>query len=595
MIDGEVETWLGVVARRLTLAVLGAVAALALWALGDNWRYSSGAPMLYLALFTFTAVQSLVALALAGPLSVTRALAGALLLSVPLTGLVGLAGLRYGNPLEILDDSVMLAVVGVLLLFATPFLAVALQDRKRWAKYALLFDTAWTMVLRYGLALVFVGVFWLIVFLSTSLLRLVDITLVERWTSSVAVRFAVSGWVLGLGLAVMHELRAIVSPHLGLRLLRLLVPIMLVVVALFLTALPLRGLSYLFGEFSSAGTLIATAILAITLVSAALERDDAAAVQHRGLRAATRALALLVPLLAALAVWAVLLRVRQYGWTPHRALAVCVAWFLLAYGVGYGAAVIGRWGWAGRIRSVNVIMALAVVAIAALWMTPVLDVYRLSTNSQVARFQQGDAHLDQLSLWQLEHDWGRAGQAGLRRLEAFDAHPEHDELIARIKTLRRQATPFQFEQAILNRAAPESAAKLARLLAVRPGKDRLDPDLLLDLSPWRMAQWLEGCARKLPDGQAACVMVRGAFLPSQPEDGQGIVLYLDAAGAVQADFVVLSEAETATFRVLHDLHREAWPILDHSALTAALSGDFTIRPTGGNALFLDGAVLAPGY
>lgn len=595
MTDSVDETWLRVVARRLTLAALGAVAALALWALGDNWRNSSLAPMLYLSLFTFISVQSLVALALAGPLSVARALAGALLLSLPLTGLACLAGLRHDNPLDLLDDPVMLAVAGVLVLFATPFLAVALQDRRNWANYAHLFDAAWTMVLRYGLALVFVGVFWLIVFLSTSLLRLVDITLVERWTASIAVRFAVSGWVLGLGLAVMHELRAIVSPHLGLRLLRLLVPIMLVVVALFLTALPLRGLSYLFGEFSSAGTLIATAILAITLISAALERDDKAAVHHRGLRAATRALALLVPLLAGLAVWAVLLRVRQYGWTPDRVLAACVAWFLLAYGVGYGAAVIGRWGWAGRIRKVNVIMALAVIAVAMLWMTPLLDVYRLSTNSQIARFLKGDASLDQLALWQLEHDWGRAGQAGVRRLEAYEAHPEHDELIARIKTLRRQTTPFQFEQAILNRAAPERAARLARLLAVRPGNDRLDPDLVVDVSPWRMKQWLDGCTRKLPDGQAACVMVRGAFLPSQPEEGQGIVLYLDATGAVQADFVILSDAENATLRVLHDLRREAWPVLDPDALTAALSGDFTIRPTGGNALFLNGAVLAPGY
>lgn len=595
MTEGVDETWLGVVARRLTLAMLGAVAALALWALGDNWRNSSVSPMLYLSLFTLISVQSLVALALAGPLSVARALAGALLLSLPVTGLACLAGMRHASPLDLLDDPVMLSVAAILVLFATPFLTVALQDRRSWADYALLFDAAWTMVLRYGLALIFVGVFWLIVFLSTSLLRLVDITLVERWTASTAARFAVSGWVLGLGLAVMHELRATVSPHLGLRLLRLLVPIMLVVVALFLTALPLRGLSYLFGEFSSAGTLIATAILAITLISAALERDDEAAVRHRGLRAATRALALLVPLLAGLAVWAVLLRVGQYGWTPDRVLAACVAWFLLTYGVGYAAAVLGRWGWARRIRAVNVIMALAVIAVAVLWMTPLLDVYRISTNSQIARFTQGNANLDQLALWQLEHDWGSAGQAGLRRLEALETHPEYDELIARIETLRQQTTPFQFEQAILNRAAPERAARLARLMAVRPGSDRLDPDLIVDMSPWRMKQWLEGCTRKLPDGRAACVMVRGPFLPSQPEEGQGIVLYLDAAGAVQADFVVLTNTENATLRVLHDLRREAWPVLDAAALTAALSGDFTIRPTGANALFLNGAVLAPGY
>src|SRR5699024_2729975 len=155
--------------------------------------------------------------------------------------------------------------------------------------------------------------------------------------------------------------------------------------------------------------------------------------------------------------------------------------------------------------------------------------------------------------------------------------------------------PFQFEQAMLNRAAPERAARLAQLMAVRPGSERLDPALLTGVAPWRVKQWLEGCARRLPDGRAGCVMVRGPFLPSQPEKGQGIVLYLDRTGAVQADFLVLTDKENATLRVLHDLRREAWPVLDHAALSAALAGDFTIRPTGANALFLGGAVLAPGY
>lgn len=595
MTEDMQDTWLEIAARRLVLAALGALAALALWALAENWRNPGVPPMLYLALFTFVSVQSAVSLALAGPVTVARALAGALLLALPVAGLACLAGLRHTNPLDLLDDPVMLSVAAVLVLFATPFLTVALRDRRNWANYAHLFDAAWTMVLRYGVALIFVGVFWLIVFLSNALLRLVDITLVEKLTGSIPARFALSGGVLGLGLAVVHELRATISPHLGLRLLRLLVPVMLAVVALFLLAVPLRGLSYLFGEFSSAGTLIATAILAITLISAALERDDAAAVRHGGLRAATRALALLVPLLAALAVWAVLLRVRQYGWTPDRVLAACVAWFLLAYGAGYGAAVLGRWGWARRIRAVNVIMALAVIAVAVLWMTPALDVYRISTNSQIARFKQERADLDQLALWQLEHDWGRAGQAGLRRLEALEDHPQHDELIARIETLRQQITPFQFEQAILNRAAPERAARLARLMAVRPGTGQLDPARLVEIAPSRIKQWLDGCMRRLPDGQAGCVMVRGPFLPSQPEDGQGIVLYLDARGTVQADFVVLTEGENATLRVLHDLRREAWPVLEPAALSSVLSGDFAIRPTGANALFLDGSVLAPGY
>ena len=63
-------------------------------------------------------------------------------------------------------------------------------------------------------------------------------------------------WLV-LALAVVTELSDYVSPFLILRLLRLMLPPVLLVLAVFLLALPLRGLSGLFGGLSAAATLLA--------------------------------------------------------------------------------------------------------------------------------------------------------------------------------------------------------------------------------------------------------------------------------------------------------------------------------------------------
>ena len=580
--------------HRGVMFALGGGAGLALWALGDNWDAPAFSAPLYLALFTFVAVYSAVALALAGPVPTARALGGALLLAVPMTALVSLAGVRHVVATDLLDDPVMLSVIAVLVLFATPFLLVWMQAVADWRRYAALFDAAWTMAVRYGVAWGFVGVFWLVAFLSNALLELVDIGLIDQMLRIDWVAFGVTGAVLGLGLAVVYELRQTISPYLILRLLRLLVPVVLVVVGVFLAAVPFRGLSELFGEFSAAGTLMGAAIAAITLISTALDKDDAAAVSTRGIRLATRGLALLLPLLTGLAVWAVVLRVRQYGWTPDRVLAVSVAVFLLTYGLGYCGSVLGRRGWGGRIRMVNVAMALAVIGASALWLTPVLNAYRISTNSQLARFSGGRSTLDQLDLWAMQHNWGRAGQAGVARLEATAAEVGNTELLARINAVRSQSNAYLFKKAVQARQAPGDAQTLAQLMAVRPQGASLTAETFEGLAFYRMTQWLDGCHRPLADGRPGCVMVRGDFAPLSDAETQGIVLFLDELGQVRGNHVMLRPGAGLKVSEVYDPVSGLWPTLPEATIAKVLDGAFDIRPSGGNALFVGGSVLVPG-
>lgn len=581
---------------RLVMSALGGGAGMALWALGQSWDRGLLPPLLYLAIFAFVAVYAVTALALAGPVDPGRAMVGALVLALPVTGLAVLAGLRMAVATDVLDDPVMLGVATVLVGFALPFLSVWLCRRDNWLNYAALFETAWTIAIRFVVSCLFVGAVWLVVYLSDALLQLVDIALIERLMQRGWVLALVSGLVLGLALAVVYELRETLSPFLVLRLLRLLLPVQLAVVGVFLLSLPVRGLNELFGEFSSAATLMGAAILAMTLISCALERNDAEAVAVRGLRLAARLLAMMVPLLAALSVYAVALRVRQYGWTPDRLLAGCVAVFLLAYGLGYcGSVLVGR-GWMGRIRRVNVAMALAVIAVSALWMTPLLNAYRISSVSQVARYEAGRADAFQLPLWEMAHKWGRAGRAGLDRLSDLsggDSGPA--SLAARIALVRETRSQFQYTQDLDRHQAPRFAAELADLLVLRPETgDGLTIRDLAGVPVYWLKDWLAGCRRVVPDGRAGCVLVTAAFAPMQSVQAQGILLYSDDQGAVQASYVMRQGDGGIMVREVYDPVQGEWPTLGEEVLIQALDGDFRVAPSGEQALFLGGLALVPG-
>lgn len=579
--------------HRLFLAIFGAGAGLALWLLTDNWDSAHFSPALYLAIFVFVLVYSLVVLALVGPLGFARALPGGLLLAVPVTILASMAGLRFVTATDLFDNGIMVTVILMLVLIATPFLSCWLTDRKSWLHYEVLFDTAWVIAVRYIVAWVFVGVFWLVLFLSDALLKLVDVRLLQLFVNDTWATVTLTGAVLGLAMAVVYELRAMISPYLILRLLRLMVPPVLAVLAIFLAAIPLRGLTGVFGGLSSGATLMAAAIVGISLVATALDRDDAVAVKTRGIRLATQGLAVLLPLLTALAVWSVVLRVQQYGWTPERVLAGLIAGFLLVYGVAYAAAVVMHTNWMARIRRINVVMAMAVIVVSALWMTPFLNAYRIAVNSQLTLFEQGDISVSQLALWEMEHEWGRVGQAGIRSVEVMKNRPDHVEIAEKINAVRTETSRYRANRVVEKTIIPKQSETLVSLLPTRPESFSLGTDAFVDLQLDRVNQWLDGCQRTLPDGRAGCVLILGEFTPGAAPESEAMLLYTGQNNQGQAHFVALNEGKIFEVKQVFDPVSNTWARFPTDAIAKALDGGFKVQPRQGSALHVGGQVLEP--
>ena len=578
--------------RRSLLFCLGLVSGLAFWLLAENSDNPDLPPALFLALLSFVGSYATLALALSGPVSVTRAMVGALLLAVPFTALTFLAGQRYVVATDVLDQPILVGLSLLFLLISTPFLIVTLQNRHAWNDYAELFEAAWALTLRYLMAWIFVGLFWLMMFLSDALLSLVDLEIIEWIFDTEWLEFCLTGGVLGLAMAVVYELRTTVSPFLLLRLLRLFVVPVLAVITLFLAAIPLQGLSQVFGNLSAAVTLMSVAMVMLTLIAVVLERDDARMRPSVTIITSTRFLALLLPAVTGLAAWAIWVRVNDYGWTPDRVLAALVSAVLLSYGLLYALSVLLQQGWSSWIRRINVVLALVTIAISAAFLTPLLNAERLAANNQIARYLDGRLQLSELPVWELEHDWGQAGRAALARLENGPDGQDPD-LIQRLADMRISSSKWGLDNEIRSRTDAEVEAELLDLLPVLPAGQTLAVGDLQGVARYKLKRWLSGCQRLLADGRPGCVLVMDQFTPETARSG--VLLYRrgDKGRRIEIDSLIVDDTGEASSKGAVMFNAGEGTPLKISDLEAILDGDYSVGPSSLKALHVGGIEILP--
>lgn len=495
--------------QRLVLALIGAAAGASLYALAEILGGNLLGERLVLALAVFTAVFFFGLLGMAGPVPAGRAALMAAGVGAVSAALLSLAGLRFDTIDEL--GNAPTPFVSVLILGTVPLPFLIAATGPGWRDYPSLFTGAWGIFVRYSVALVFVGVVWGVILLSDALFGVVGLTVIEDLLDIDIVPWLITGVVLGLALAVVQELSDVVSPYLVVRLLRLLVPVVLVVLVVFVAALPFRGLSGLFGSLSVAATLLSMVAAAATLVTSAVDQDDLGAIEAAPMRRATQGLALVLPMPAVLAVVAIWLRVDQHGWSPDRLFAATVALLALGYGGLYALAVLRGAGWMARIRSANTAMALALVAAAALWLTPLLNPEAISARSLVARVTDGRTAPGAVDLYALSQ-WGRPGVAARARLAALADQPGFEPLGLALANPNPQSAP----QLPAEDLAPQRAALIAVLPLQPPGATATRDMLLQAAQIYDLQEWTRLCTARLPTGGPACVMVVADLLLAQP-------------------------------------------------------------------------------
>ncbi|MBL0947020.1 DUF4153 domain-containing protein [Brevundimonas sp.] len=338
-----------------------------------------------------------------------------------------------------------------------PFLAAALfiahhlivpadQEGRRIAAYPRYFDVAWKAGVQLALSVGFTGALWLLLFLGAGLFGLIGIRafgelLAEPWFNLpvTSLTFALAVHLTDVRDGLIRGVRSVV-----LMLLSWLLPVIAVLTAAFLAALPFTGLSGLWDQGSATALMLSAAAVLIVLINAAYQDGTDDTRPPLVLRWAVIVGGLLLIPLVAVASTGLALRIGQHGLTPDRIVAAACILAGLAYALGYAWAAItslrGR-DWMQPLERTNVGTGALIVALIVLLFSPVLDPARLSVMDQMARLERGAVTPEQFDYRFLRFESGKVGRAALERLTKSD-DPEIAKLAqdAQLRRIRWEST-----------------------------------------------------------------------------------------------------------------------------------------------------------
>lgn len=575
------------VTGRAEMAIIGAIAGLAIWTLVEHLPDVINHPHVYLAVSSFVAGFFAVLMGLSGPYRVARAALPAVCLSAIAALMLTWAGSRFAS-LEAFSDALHpILAWGVFITIGTPFAAALLRDRHSLRAYGHLFDVSWSILVRYSAGWLFAGLFWAVLIMSNALLEIVGLTIIEDVIDIDGAPFVITGLALGLGLSVVHEMREYLSPFLVLRLLRLLVPVVLGVVLVFVVAALLQGPGDLFGSLSRTATLLFVGLTMISLVSISLDRGDADAVRSSWMRLCTAALALLLPVIAGLAIYALWLRVSQYGWTPARLAAASSSAIVALYAVTYAVAIALRGTWMARIRQANIMVAVVVLLTSAAWQSPLLNAEWLSTRSQVARIESGGVPVDDMALFELAHEWGKPGRAGLLALEQ-EAKQSSPELLAEIERAKASDIRWQYENGQNGRLSASRARDIYDNLTVLPEHEDVTLAMLEDLPDYWLRNWSDNCSL---NPEIGCVLVTGAFAHDVPGT-QGILFVPEDTHKFDAFSVSVGRENLVLGENLTPFDGKDVTV---AQVRSILEGHYEVAPGSRQSLWIGDFELAPEF
>jgi Domain of unknown function (DUF4153) len=347
---------------------------------------------------------------------------------------------------------------GVLWLLVLPFAQSRLTTGHWAGDYGALFTHAWHNKLMLAEAVLFTGLFWLLLFLWQTLFHLLKIDFFRELFKEPIFFYPVTALVFGCALHLIGSITQLTSVVLEqlLNVLKWLATLAGVILTLFTAALllSLPGLFFT-GEKAIGATWLLWLLAVMVLFLNAAYRDGTVLEPYpKWIARSLRAVVPLMVIIALTALYALIVRARHYGLTVERVWAFVVAGAGLLYSVGYSIAAFRRGAWLGAISRVNIIVAVALIVVIAAAMTPLLSPFRLAANSQFRLVQErglraADESNDRNSyarnspLNYLRFDAGQYGQARLRELAEFYAGPDAENVRRSANAVLAQKTRWE--------------------------------------------------------------------------------------------------------------------------------------------------------
>ena len=377
--------WVLVAIQALVLLGLGLLLDLDLW--------PSGHPAVLMPALTVAYAWPTLALFTGEPGNVGRGIAFGGASAVVLAGLASYVGWQ-ATPVGQFDVEALQAVY-VITLLVTGFIALAylkLIVAGEPIRYPVLFAHAWRNLLVAALAAALLGGSAILLALWAALFATLGVDVLAETFQKPWFILPAAAVAFGTGVLVFSPRRGLIDSIVGLleNLARYLLPMVLTIIVVFLLTLPFVSLQALWDTGN--GSLILIALNAIAVVLAIVAHRPEAEQPYPALVQAPVTLAIaLLPIVAALALLGIGIRVDQYGWTVARAWAFTGAAVLALFALGYTWSIVRRRrNWADGMARVNVAMGWVMLGILLLVNTPVLDFRAISARSQIARVESGE-------------------------------------------------------------------------------------------------------------------------------------------------------------------------------------------------------------
>lgn len=450
----------------LLLSFAQGVALLALWRALDNGVWPGDTPAINYPLWTLAIVwPGLLLLALESTqrlrmLALTSGFAALLMLP---TAYVGWQASPFGEfPVASLLAGLVVSLL-VACLLALPVL-VRLATRQP-LDYAAWFALSWRVFLVTVIGILAVAGLYLVLYLFSLLFAAIGIDFVMEMLSKDWILFPLLAVALGQSIGIFRRLENVIDGIANLLciLMRLLLPLVLGVAAVFLAALPFTGLEPLWSTDNGTALLLWLNAVALFCVNGAY-RSSEGAVYPRHLHRAIALGIVLLPLISALAAYGLAMRIGQHGWSVFRCQAALVCALLAGLSVAYAVCVVWRRaGWTGFLGRVNIAFGCCVLAAMLLTNTPLLDFRSISLDSQLRRVETGEIRLAEFDFRYAKEQLARPGWLQMQAwiAEHEDANPV---LVRRIRQPPGQAaapgdldwslvahrpSPFEVPQAVL--------------------------------------------------------------------------------------------------------------------------------------------------
>lgn len=348
------------------------------------------------------------------------------------------------------------------LLFLTlPWLQSRLEAG-RWGDFPSLFRLYWHNGLALLLSLLATGLSWLVLWLCASLFSLIGIDFFNTlFFDNRAFIHIFTGCIVAMTVTLCRS-----NPRLMLSVQHLLtlvatglLPAVGAVMVLFMLALPGVGMEAISRQISGAGLLNTLCLLYLLLMALVWYPGRDAPPYMPLMRRLLLGALLFAPVCALLAAWAVWLRVAQYGWTPDRLYAALITVVSLLWSVGYVISLARQRRSDGDFSRTGKVVLMVAPLFMALVYTPILNPWRLSVHSQMARIEADKTRLDSATITMLSNSlrWGREALRTLQADAAIQSNPALRRLIKEALSGRvtpgSTAGPDEFRQIPL--AAPQ--------------------------------------------------------------------------------------------------------------------------------------------